>query len=33
MADPALAVPVHDHLYKTIQALNLLGISLPSVME
>jgi len=33
MADPALAVRGWDHLYKCIQALNLLGISWPSVME
>jgi len=33
MADPALAVRGQDHLYKHIQALNLLGISQPSVME
>jgi len=33
MADPALAVPGPDRLYKQIQALNLLGISQPSVME
>jgi len=33
MADPALAVRGHDRLYKQIQALNLLGISWPSVME
>jgi len=33
MADPALAVCGWDHLYKCIQALNLLGISQPSVME
>jgi len=33
MADPALAVRGSDHLYKHIQALNLLGISQPSVME
>jgi len=33
MADPALAVQGHDCLYKCIQALNLLGISRPSVME
>jgi len=33
MADPALAVHGQDHLYKHIQALNLLGISRPSVME
>jgi len=33
MADPALAVRGHDRLYKCIQALNLLGISRPSVME
>jgi len=33
MADPALAVRGRDHLYKRIQALNLLGISQPSVME
>jgi len=33
MADPALAVRGQDRLYKHIQALNLLGISWPSVME
>jgi len=33
MADPALAVRGQDCLYKCIQALNLLGISWPSVME
>jgi len=33
MADPALAVHGWDCLYKRIQALNLLGISQPSVME
>jgi len=33
MADPALAVCGQDCLYKCIQALNLLGISWPSVME
>jgi len=33
MANPALAVCGRDHLYKQIQALNLLGISWPSVME
>jgi len=33
MADPALAVRGRDRLYKCIQALNLLGISSPSVME
>jgi len=33
MADPALAVQGQDHLYKCIQALNLLGISWLSVME
>jgi len=33
MADPALAVRGRDLLYKRIQALNLLGISQPSVME
>jgi len=33
MADPALAVRGWDHLYKRIQALNLLGIPRPSVME
>jgi len=33
MADPALAVCGRDRLYKQIQALNLLGISWPSVME
>jgi len=33
MADPALAVRGLDQLYKCIQALNLLGISRPSVME
>jgi len=33
MADLALAVHGQDHLYKRIQALNLLGISQPSVME
>jgi len=33
MADLALAVCGHDCLYKCIQALNLLGISWPSVME
>jgi len=33
MADPALAVCRQDRLYKCIQALNLLGISWPSVME
>jgi len=33
MADPALAVRGRDCLYKHIQALNLLGISWPSVME
>jgi len=33
MADLALAVRGQDHLYKRIQALNLLGISWPSVME
>jgi len=33
MADPALAVHGQDCLYKCIQALNLLGISWPSVME
>jgi len=32
MADPALAVQGQDFLYKRIQALNLLGISHPSVM-
>jgi len=32
MADPALAVRGWDCLYKHIQALNLLGISWPSVM-
>jgi len=33
MADLALAIRGQDHLYKRIQALNLLGISRPSVME
>jgi len=33
MAGPALAVCGQDCLYKRIQALNLLGISRPSVME
>jgi len=33
MADPVLAVHGQDCLYKRIQALNLLGISQPSVME
>jgi len=33
MADPVLAVHGWDCLYKCIQALNLLGISQPSVME
>jgi len=33
MADPALAVRGQDCLYKHIQALHLLGISRPSVME
>jgi len=33
MADPSLAVRGRDRLYKRIQALNLLGISRPSVME
>jgi len=33
MANPALAVHGPDCLYKRIQALNLLGISQPSVME
>jgi len=33
MANPALAVRGQDCLYKRIQALNLLGISGPSVME
>jgi len=33
MADPALAFQGQDHLNKLIQALNLLGISWPSVME
>jgi len=33
MADMVLAVCGHDRLYKCIQALNLLGISQPSVME
>jgi len=33
MANPALAIRGQDHLYKFIQALNLLGISRPSVME
>jgi len=33
MADPALAVYGWDCLYKCIQALNLLGISQPSVIE
>jgi len=33
MADPALAVQGQDCLYKFIQALNLIGISRPSVME
>jgi len=33
MANPALAVHGRDRLYKQIQALNLLGISQPSVME
>jgi len=33
MADPALAVHRWDCLYKRIQALSLLGISQPSVME
>jgi len=32
-ADPVLAVHRQDHLYKCIQALNLLGISQPSAME
>jgi len=32
MADPVLAVHGQDRLYKLIQALNLLGISWPSVM-
>jgi hypothetical protein len=33
MAGPVLAVHGRDCLYKRIQALNLLGISQPSVME
>jgi len=33
MADPLLSVCGQDHLYKHIQALNLLGISYPSVMD
>jgi hypothetical protein len=33
MANPALAIHGRDCLYKCIQALNLLGISQPSVME
>jgi len=33
MANPVLAIRGHDCLYKHIQALNLLGISWPSVME
>jgi len=33
MADPVLAVQGQDCLYKCTQALNLLGISWPSVME
>jgi len=33
MANPALAVRGRDRVYKHIQALNLLGISWPSVME
>jgi len=33
MANPALAVRGQNCLYKQIQALNLLGISWPSVME
>jgi len=33
MANPVLAVRGQDCLYKSIQALNLLGISQPSVME
>jgi len=33
MADLVMAVHGQDHLYKRIQALNLLGISWPSVME
>jgi len=33
MADQVLAVQGQDHLYKCIKALNLLGISWPSVME
>jgi len=33
MADPSLAVLGCDRLYKHIQALNLLGIFQPSVME
>jgi len=33
MANPVLAVHGQDCLYKHIQALNLLGISWPSVME
>jgi len=33
MADPSFAVCSHDRLYKCIQALNLQGISCPSVME
>jgi len=33
MAEPVLAVQCQDCLYKCIQALNLLGISQPSVME
>jgi len=33
MADLVLAVQGRDHLYKCIQALSLLGISWPSVME
>jgi len=33
MANPALAVRGRDCLYKQFQALNLLGISQPSVME
>jgi len=33
MANPALAIRGRDRLYKRIQALNLLGISWPSVME
>jgi len=33
MDDPVQAVRGHDHLYKCIQTLNLLGISQPSIME